>query len=164
MTYTEWNDYSHVRIQVVSWPPSEPIGDGMARTLWEIETLTDLGLALGRKIDMERVSQDMTFDAEAAGPRTLRMFCTCDERMEHPYRLGAATLGWRFIDENLARLWMIGDQPRAYYSGFMRQRRQMVEELIPFHRRVWLWLTLIRCEPCLLPSRRPRVAMKSFWG
>ena len=139
--------YSHVGINVVARPPSRPVGAGRVRTVWRLETLADLPLVAGSTIDLTGVSRDMSVTATVTGPRTIAMECTCAEELADPYRLGSAGLAWRVIDENYARLWMIGDSPRAHHTPFMRQRREMAGRLTPPARNLWLWLSMTRAEP-----------------
>lgn len=147
MTAIDWNSYGRVRINVVSWPPTESIDRERVQTRWAIETLNDIPDAA--HVDLTGLSRDMSFQVQITGPRTMNMLCICAKSMPDPYKIGAASLAWRFLDENLVRLWLIGSMPRAHYPEFMRQRRQLIDRLTPVKRRLWLWLAMIRCEPLL---------------
>lgn len=133
----------------MAWPPSERLSRNRVRTTWELTTLADLPVPRKSPVDLSGISRDMDFAVTLTGPRTLTMVCTCRADMAEPYRLGSAGLAWRNIDEGLARLWMIGNSPRAHYPAFMRQRRELVNRLSPSARIVWLWMSMIRAEPLL---------------
>lgn len=147
-----WNNYSDVRIAAISWPPAEGAGSGLVQTRWSIETLDDIsedGLRRLTGMRFDQISREMSFTVEAPGPRAISMACTCDQTIPGPLRLGAASVAWRLIDETVSRIWMIGDEPRSLYPEFMHQRRQLVERLSVPHRRLWMWLSLVRSSPVL---------------
>lgn len=145
MTAIDWNSYGRVRINLVSWPSAESIDRERVQTRWTIETLDVIPDVA--QVDLTALSRDMSFQVQITGPRTMNMICICAKSMADPYKIGAASLAWRFLDENLVRLWFIGSKPRAHYPEFMRQRRQLIDRLTPVKRRLWLWLAMIRCEP-----------------
>ncbi len=149
MPPADWTRYDLARINVVSWPGAEAIGNGQARSNWSLEFFSDVASEylpeLGRQLD--QLSAEMSFAVEWAAPRKLTMSCTFDASMPAPFRFGAASLAWRFLDEHVARLWMIGGHPRALYPEFKRQRRQLIQELPSARRRLWLWLAMARSEP-----------------
>ncbi|QJT01664.1 hypothetical protein G9272_16215 [Streptomyces asoensis] len=122
------------------------------RTRWTIQTLGGIREEGARRlagVGSDRMSEEMTFDVEISGPRTIDMVCTCSEALPDPLRLGAASVAWRRIDETVERIWMIGDEPRFRYPEFMRQRRQLVERLSRPHRQWWTYLALVRAAPVL---------------
>ncbi|MGE7390920.1 hypothetical protein ACQKM2_36160 [Streptomyces sp. NPDC004126] len=146
----DWNSFDAVQINIASWPLGESDGSGLVRTEWEIQTLDDLpGDLVGDQVSLHHLSADMSFDLHTLGPRVLSMTCVCPEEMPGPARLGAASAAWRFLDEQVSRLWMIGKYPRAVLPEFMRQRRGLVEQIPTFTREAWVWLSLIRSEPLL---------------
>jgi hypothetical protein len=149
MPPADWTSYDPTRINVVLWPGAEPIGNGQARSTWSLEFFDDVTdecvQKLGRQLN--ELASKMSFAVERVGPCTVAMSCTFDVSMPEPVRFGAASLAWRFLDERIARLWLIGGQPRALYPEFKRQRRQLIQELSPAHRRFWLWLAMVRSEP-----------------
>lgn len=147
MTATDWDSYSRVNVHVVTWPPTEPTEDGRVRTRWDLTTLVDLGVSQGSTIRIPETSEIMSCSATAVGPRGIRMTCDCADGLPDPYKMGAASVVWRFLDESCARLWTIGGVPRAHYPEFMLQRRKMVGDLASADRRTWLWLAVIRNEP-----------------
>ncbi|MEU3266699.1 MULTISPECIES: hypothetical protein [unclassified Streptomyces] len=146
----DWNNFDAVQMNVASWPLGEPDRSGLVRTEWEIRTLAELpdGLLLDQ-LNLHQLPGDMSFDLHVLGPRQLSMTCICPEEMPGPVRLGAASVAWRFVDEQVARLWMIGEYPRATLPEFMRQRRELVERIPASIREAWVWLSLIRSEPLL---------------
>ncbi|MER6590913.1 hypothetical protein ABT214_03430 [Micromonospora purpureochromogenes] len=148
----DWTAYGAARINVVSWPVSAPVVGGLVGALWVIETLDDVTAgddqAL-RRLNLNRLTSQMSFQLKVSGRRRLDMTCVCDGELEMPYRLGAASLAWRAIDENVLRLWMIGNAPRVHYPVFMQQRRELVSSLDSVAQQVWLWLSMIRCEPLM---------------
>lgn len=164
------NDYGEVRVNVVSWLPTESAGLGLVRTRWDIETLSEIseaGLQGLAEASFDQISPEMAFDVEVSGPRTLSMTCTCEEAMADPSRLGVASVAWRLIDENISRIWMIGNSPRFVYPEFMRQRRQLVGGLSASHRRLWVWFSLVRSVPVLavlagMPSSAERI-LSALW-
>ncbi|MFE2165427.1 hypothetical protein ACFXB3_10200 [Streptomyces sp. NPDC059447] len=148
----DWNSFDAVRINVASWPPGESFKSGLVQTEWEIRTLHDLpagAAALLGRASLERLSRDMSFDVHVLGPQLMGMTCFCPAEIPGPARLGAASMAWRFIDERVSRLWMIGEYPRAIFPEFMRQRRELVERISVSDRGTWLLLSLIRFEPLL---------------
>jgi hypothetical protein len=162
MPPADWTNYDPARINVVPWPGAEPIGHGQVRSNWSLEFFDDVAgecvPELGRHLD--ELSSQMSFVVERVGPHKVAMSCTFDASMPEPFRFGAASLAWRFLDERVARLWMIGGHPRALYPEFKRQRRQFIQELPPTRRRLWLWLAMVRSEPLLAAvAERPSTAL-----
>ncbi|MFG2217398.1 hypothetical protein ACGFN1_21390 [Streptomyces sp. NPDC048685] len=146
----DWNSFDAVQMNVASWPLGEPDRSGLVRTEWEIRTLGDVpGGLVGDQVSLHHLSGDMSFDLHVLGPRVLSMTCVCPEEMPGPARLGAASVAWRVLDEQVSRLWMIGKYPRAVLPEFMRQRRGLVEQIPASIREAWVWLSLIRSEPLL---------------
>ncbi|MFI8265026.1 hypothetical protein [Streptomyces sp. NPDC085665] len=148
----DWNSFDAVQINVASWPLGESFESGLVRTEWEMRTLQDLPTGASaslRRANFGRLSRDMSFDVRVLGPRLMGMTCFCPAEMPGPVKLGAASMAWRFIDERVSRLWMIGEYPRAIFPEFMRQRRELVERIPAADRDIWLLLSLIRFEPLL---------------
>ncbi|MFE7581143.1 hypothetical protein ACFU5Y_06205 [Streptomyces gardneri] len=147
----DWNTFDPVQISVASWPLGEPSDSGLIRTEWEIQTLRDLpkGAATSLGTSLAQLSRDMSFEVHILGSRLMGMACFCPAEMPGPARLGAASTAWRFIDERVSRLWMIGQYPRAIFPEFMRQRRESVKRIPVSERDTWLLLSLIRFEPLL---------------
>ncbi|WP_438319537.1 hypothetical protein ACSHWO_36140 (plasmid) [Streptomyces sp. HUAS TT3] len=146
----DWNSFDAVQMNVASWPLGTPDRSGLVRTKWEIRTLGDLpdGL-LADQVNLHHLPGDMSFDLHVLGPRELSMTCMCPKEMPGPVRLGAASVAWRIVDEQVSRLWTIGEYPRAVLPEFMRQRRELVERIPASIREAWVWLSLIRSEPLL---------------
>jgi len=148
----DWDSFDAVQLKFASWPLGESLESGLVRTEWEIQTLRDLPkdlTVLPGPATLDQLSRDMSFDLHVLGPQLMGMTCLCPSEMPGPARLGAASMAWRFIDERVSRLWMIGEYPRAIFPEFMRQRRELVERIPVSHRDTWLLLSLIRFEPLL---------------
>ncbi|MFF3593144.1 hypothetical protein ACFYYI_39300 [Streptomyces sp. NPDC002387] len=124
----------------------------MERAEWALRTLDvipDSGMRALPNLGLDELSREMEFELEVLGPRLIAMKCTYRRTLPEPLRLGAASLAWRRIDEEVARLWTIGREPRFRYPEFMRQRRRMVERLDAPARQVWTWVCLYRAAPVL---------------
>lgn len=89
----------------------------------------------------------MQVQFEFSRPGILTMICDYDSSLPEPMRVEAASAHWRFIDERVARLWLIGSVPRVRYPAFMRQRRDLVRPLPVGLQLSWLALSLVRLEP-----------------
>jgi hypothetical protein len=161
MTGLSGTDYSNIRIPIVSWPPGRYVDEELERSEWALRTLDiipDDGLLALRRIEQDGPSREMECRTEISGPRLITMTCTYRRTLPEPLRLGAASLVWRRIDEEVTRLWTIGPEPRFRYPEFMRQRRTLVERMDAPEQKLWTWLCLYRVAPvlgALLDSRVP---------
>ncbi|WP_410631307.1 hypothetical protein [Amycolatopsis sp. cmx-4-83] len=147
----DWKGSRSTRVNVVSWPTSENLGEGRERARWDLETLEEApAQELERDVSFlaGQDSQDaMHVEFEASGPKILTMICDYDSSLPEPMRIEAVSVLWRSIDERVARLWLIGSVPRVRYPAFMRQRRDLVRILPVGLQLNWLALSLVRLEP-----------------
>lgn len=162
----DWTDKDSIRINVVSWLPSEILGAGRERSRWELETLDEIPLAelrAGITCLSSGFSEadEMSVEIEAVAAGRLVTVCEYAGSLSEPERLGTASVAWRSIDERLARLWLIGGRPRAHYPEFMRQRRRLVERLSPDLRLLWMLVSLVRLEP-LMAAMAGKVSTTSW--
>jgi len=158
----DWGSYEEARVNVVSWPKSQPINASVDQTQWKVETFSDLSPKTRPLLESESlrgVSSEISVTLHVVGPRLLDMTFFCPISMEDPFRLAAASRIWIFLDENVTRLWKIGAYPRAFFPEFMKQRRLLVGEVRPSLRSAWLWLSMIRTEPLMaaVANRSSRV-------
>jgi len=139
-----------VILTVVAWPPAEQLPNGLRRSDWLLRTFEDV--ACDKVADFDSTlgrggMSDMSFRFEWQAPKRLNLTCIYAEDMPVPYRVGAASTVWRRIDEDLSRLWLIGEYPRALVPIFMRQRRERLSSLAWHDQVSSLWASIVRAEP-----------------
>ncbi|MFJ9779916.1 hypothetical protein ACIRSS_10055 [Amycolatopsis sp. NPDC101161] len=147
----DWKGSTSTRVSVVFWPSSEILGGGRERAKWDLRTLDEVPsqeLAKGLELLPVQDSLDaMQVQFEFSRPGILKMICDYDSSLPEPMRVEAASAHWRFIDERVARLWLIGSVPRVRYPAFMRQKRDLIRPLPGDLQLSWLALSLVRLEP-----------------
>lgn len=147
----DWAGSRSIRVNVVSWPPSDDLGEGRERARWDLRTLDEVParelMARADSLAVQDSDAVMQVRFEASEPGILTMICDYDSSLPEPMRIGAASVTWRRIDERIARLWLIGAVPRARYPEFMRQRRDLLQPLPVTLQLNWLALSLVRLEP-----------------
>lgn len=147
----DWKGSTSTRVSVVSWPSSAMLGEGRERAKWDLWTLDEVpSQKFAKGLGLQPVQDSpgaMQVQFEFSRPGILTMICDYDTSLPEPMRVEAASAHWRFIDERVARLWLIGSVPRVRYPAFMRQRRDLVRPLPVGLQLSWLALSLVRLEP-----------------
>ncbi|XVV02658.1 hypothetical protein ACQPW3_35690 [Actinosynnema sp. CA-248983] len=149
----DWTGRTPIRVNVASWPIPEQVGSGRERARWTILTLDEFSvdeLKAGlRRFSVVPSASGLDVQVEAVAADTLLMICEYDSFIPEPIRLGAASVTWRFLDEELARLWTIGGRPRSHFPEFMRQRRAQLDALPVAQRLYLMFISIARIEPLI---------------
>ncbi|GID29009.1 hypothetical protein [Paractinoplanes brasiliensis] len=149
----DWSGEKSLRINVVSWPISEKSDGFKELAQWKLKTLDILSVdeIRTRLAELSSLPSASSMDVrvEVVSADELLMTCEYDSSIPEPMRLGAASVTWRFLDEELARLWMIGDSPRSHFPEFMRQRRAQLDAISSMQRLYLMFASIIRVEPLI---------------
>ncbi|MBP2337372.1 hypothetical protein JOF41_003550 [Saccharothrix coeruleofusca] len=146
------SSYDGIRIPVVSIPSAEPLSGGALLVRWAVETLehfdADRLLSLAES-GFRTPFPGVSFRVGVSRVRNFFLGVVTGNEFPGSTGMDVASIVLRVIDENVGRIWKIGQEPRCFFPEFMRQRRQMLARLNFQKQRNWILLALIRLEPLL---------------